>query len=203
MSVAEYIAAFVSIMIGLALADLAASLQRLLRAGRRVKWDLLTPLSALLVTAFVINVWWSMFASIVRLQSLTVGSFVPDLIALLLLFSLASSSLPDEVPAEGIDLGGYYRDNSRWFWSLFALYTGWVTLVIAARGIGAGAGFGAVAGAIAPNALLTILMLVLTATKRRWVHLLLVALLLAVALLAWLPQKLAQPGLAEAAAAPR
>jgi hypothetical protein len=53
--VAEYVAAFISIMVGLALADLATSFQRLLRAGKRVKWDLLTPASATLVTAFVIN----------------------------------------------------------------------------------------------------------------------------------------------------
>jgi hypothetical protein len=63
MSIAEYVAGFVSIMIGLALADLATSLQRLLRGGAKVRWDLLTPATALLVIASVISVWWQMFSA--------------------------------------------------------------------------------------------------------------------------------------------
>ncbi len=97
MSIAEYVAGFISIMIGLALADLATSFQRLLRSGARVTWDLLTPATALLVTAFVINVWWAMFSALNAIRSLSLAAFIPDMIGLLLLFCLASSALPDEV----------------------------------------------------------------------------------------------------------
>lgn len=74
MSVAEYVAAFISILIGLALADLATSFQKLLRAGNRVRWNLLTPATAVLVTAFVINVWWSMFGTLNAMRSISVGA---------------------------------------------------------------------------------------------------------------------------------
>jgi hypothetical protein len=115
-TVAEYVAAFISIMVGLALADLATSFQRLLRAGKRVKWDLLTPASATLVTAFVINAWWVSFGTINALKSISVAGFIPDLITLILLYCLACSALPDEVPST-LDLAHYYRENKTRLWS--------------------------------------------------------------------------------------
>ena len=38
MSIADFVLAFVGIIIGLGVADLLISLHKLLRAGRRVKW---------------------------------------------------------------------------------------------------------------------------------------------------------------------
>jgi hypothetical protein len=189
MSVAEYIAAFISIMIGLALADLAMSLQRLLRGGNRVKWDLLTPAAAILVTAFVINVWWSMFGTLNALQSISVAGFIPDLISLLLLFCLASSALPDEV-GEAIDLGIYYQDNRRQLWGLFAVYTIWVTVTAGIRAGQSGASLNALIGTTVPNLLLASMMIVLIVTPRRWVHVLIIALLLVVTGSIWLPHEL-------------
>jgi hypothetical protein len=176
-------------MIGLALADLATSLQRLLRAGKRVKWDVLTPAAAILVTAFVVNVWWATFGTLNAMSSITVGGFIPDLIALLLLFCLASSALPDEVP-ETIDLGDYYGENRRPFWSLFALYTVWVTIVAGVRASAAGLSPTAMIGSVVPNLLLASLMTVLIWTPRKWVHVLIIVLLLAIIGSAWLPQEL-------------
>ncbi|HZG08571.1 MAG TPA: hypothetical protein VEZ70_06300 [Allosphingosinicella sp.] len=190
MSVAEYVAAFISIMIGLALADLATSLQRLLRAGARVRWDYLTPAAAILVTAFIINVWWAMFGALNAMRSLTVAGFIPDLISLLLLFCLASSALPDEI-GERLDLADYYRSTRTWLWGLFALYTIWVTIVVGARTVAANASMGAFLGNVVPNAVLASLMLVLAVTDRRWVHAALISLLLLVTAAAWLPQELA------------
>jgi hypothetical protein len=188
-SLAEYIASFISIMIGLALADLATSFQRLLRGAKRVRWDLLTPAAAILVTAFVINVWWTMFAALNAVRSISVATFIPDLISLLLLFCLASSALPDEVP-EKLDLGNYYRENHKRFWGLFTLYTVWVTLVVAGRSLHAEVSFGRLLGNVLPNLFLASLMLVLVATHRKWVHLLIMLILLIITALAWLPQKL-------------
>jgi hypothetical protein len=192
MSIAEYIATFVAIMIGLALADLATSFQRLLRAGSKVKWDLLTPASALLVTAFVINVWWTMFAALNAIRSLSVGGFIPEVVSLLLLFCLASSVLPDEV-GEEMDLAAYYSENRRRVWGLFACYTLWVTAVIAVRGGLAGLPPAVMIGSIVPNLVMASLMLLLVWTPRRWVQLLVIGLLLAVTAMAWLPQELATP----------
>ncbi len=192
MSIAEYVAGFISIMIGLALADLATSLQRLLRGGGGVKWDVLTPATALLVTAFVINVWWAMFSALNAIQSLSLAAFIPDMIGLLLLFCLASSALPDEV-REDMDLATYYCDNRRRIWGLFAAYTIWTTIVAGGRGVSAGLSSGAMLGTVVPNLVLASLMLLLVGTSRKWVHLLVIALLLVTTGLAWLPQELARP----------
>jgi hypothetical protein len=43
MSVGEYVAVFVSIILGIALGDLALSTHRLLRARHRVEWHWVTP----------------------------------------------------------------------------------------------------------------------------------------------------------------
>lgn len=189
MSVAEYIASFISIMVGLALADLATSLQRLLRAGGHVRWDIFTPASAVLVTAFVINVWWAMFGALNSMGSISVAAFIPDLISLVLLFCLASSVLPDDLPERG-DLAAYYDENRKRFWTLFVTYTLWVTAVIAVRGSLGGKSGADLIGSIVPNLLLSGLMLLLLWTPRRVVHLIVVALLLAISATAWLPQEL-------------
>jgi hypothetical protein len=189
MSVAEYTAAFVSIMIGLALADLATSLQRLLRAGPRVKWDILAPAAALLTTAFVINVWWTMYSVLSRMERLSVAAFIPDLVSLVLLFCLASSSLPDRVDEEGLDLRRYYEQNRRWLWRLFAAYTFWVTLLVLVRYIGGGATLVQIAGATLPNLFLLVLMLTLAHSARRGIHVAGIAVLLLITAFAWLPQE--------------
>jgi hypothetical protein len=48
-------------------------------------------------------------------------------------------------------------------------------------------------GTVVPNLVLASLMLLLVGTSRRWVHLLVIALLLLTTGLAWLPQELARP----------
>jgi hypothetical protein len=48
--------------------------------------------------------------------------------SLVCMFLLASATLPDEVPDEGIVLSDYYRENGRYFWGLFGLF---VLLMIA------------------------------------------------------------------------
>lgn len=189
MSVAEYVASFISIMIGLSLADLATSLQRLLRGGKRVRWDALTPAAAILVTAFIINVWWTMFGPLNAMRTMSVGAFVPDLIALVILFCLASSALPDKVEA-ALDLRAYYMDNRKRLWGLFAVYTIWVTVVAAIKATQAGASGSAFAGTVLPNLLMVSLMIVLIVTTRRWAHTVIIGLLLVTAGFAWLPQEL-------------
>lgn len=193
MSVAEYVAAFISIMIGLSLADLATSLQRLLRAGKRVRWAVLAPAAAVLVTAFIINVWWAMFSTLNAMRSLSVGAFIPDLIALHILFCLAASALPDEI-GERLDLAAYYQENRRRFWGLFAFYILWVTLVAGVRAVAAQASGASLAGTVLPNLIMASLMILLIVTSRRWIHGAVIALLLANTALAWLPQELGRSG---------
>ena len=57
----EYLLGLESIILALALGDLARSLHRLLVAGERVKWDFLSPLAAMMVLLKIVNHWWRWF----------------------------------------------------------------------------------------------------------------------------------------------
>jgi hypothetical protein len=123
----EFLTAFVAILIGLAIADLATSLHRLLRARERVKWDWATPAAAALVAIQVMAQFWAFWFS--RGEKVyTFASTFALAAVLALVFLIASAVLPDEVPAEGIDLRAFYEKNRRYFWSLQALYIVTVTL---------------------------------------------------------------------------
>ena len=120
MSAADYVTTFISIVLGVALADLATSLHRLLRARSRVRWDWLAPLAAFGAMLVIVLGWWELYDNFTGKVSL--GRFLPVLYSLLLLFLLAAAALPDEVPDEGIDLRAYYLDNRAYFWGIFALF---------------------------------------------------------------------------------
>ena len=122
----EFLTAFVAILIGLAVADLATSLHRLLRARDRVKWDWATPAAAAMVAIQVMAQFWVFWFS--RGERIyTFASTFALTAVLVLAFLVASAVLPDEVPAEGIDLRVFYEKNRRYLWSLEALYVATVT----------------------------------------------------------------------------
>lgn len=100
---------------------MAGSLHKLLRARARVRWHWLPLAAAGLLILLTLELWWSL-TSFERLPgALTIGMFLPLLAGLIVLFLLASAVLPDEVPAEGVDLRAFYFSEHRYFWSLFAL----------------------------------------------------------------------------------
>lgn len=121
MSPFEYLLPFISVLVGLAVTDLATSMHRLLRARARVQWDWLPLASALLGLGAVLNAWWSLYQQ-ADASTWTMGEFFPLLVALLILFLINAAALPDRVPPEGIDLRAFYESNSPYFWSLFAMY---------------------------------------------------------------------------------
>ncbi len=121
----EYITVLVSIVVGLAIADIATSLHRLLRAGRRVRWDWIAPTAALLVMLELFNLWWKWHG----FTGSTLGEVIPYFVALLLLFLAASASLPDEVPEAGIDLKQFAERTHLYFWSVYtAFVVAWIGL---------------------------------------------------------------------------
>jgi hypothetical protein len=133
MNAAEYVSVLVSIVIGLALADILTSLHELFRAGRRVKWDWAAPLATALVVMLLMMMWWSLYpgqagagSPPAAAEPMTIGRFLPQFVLLVLLFLLAAGALPDEVPVEGVDLRAYYERNAAYFWSLFAATLAWV-----------------------------------------------------------------------------
>ena len=166
MSAADYLSTFVSIVLGVALADLATSLHRLLRARSRVRWDWLAPLAAFAAMLVIVLGWWELYDNFTGRWA--VGRFLPVLISLLLLFLLAASALPDEVPDEGIDLRAYYLENRGYFWSLFALFV-LSTLLGDIHDAGAG-GWRAVLWEARFKMLFLPAAIWLTRTRRPWAH---------------------------------
>ena len=114
----EYVLSLMAIISGLAITDLVASLHRLLRARQRVQWDWLTMVVAAF-TGMTLVASWFISWRVIEVQDynptfwrfffLTLGQLVP-------LYLAAAAALPDEVPAEGLDLKRFYAENSSYIW---------------------------------------------------------------------------------------
>jgi hypothetical protein len=123
MSLVERVAVLVAIVLGLALAELGTSFHRLMRAGKHVRWDWMTPALALVMLLETVQFWWLSQTWYATATELRLIEFLPRLVLLLLIYLLAAAVLPDEVPAEGLSLRSFYVETSRYFWSLILLLT--------------------------------------------------------------------------------
>ena len=127
-----------SVVVGLAVADMATSLHRLLRNRRRVRWDWVAPLAALVILVELFNLWWSWRS----FAGNSLADVAPYFVVLVLLFLTAAATLPDEVPDQGLDLGDYFDETRAYFWALYGIYiTVWIgmwTVGDIAKGSGVG-----------------------------------------------------------------
>jgi hypothetical protein len=180
MTVAEYLTTFVAIIVSLAVADLLISLHRLLRAGPRVRWFWIPSALALYMLLLSVNFWWGNYFRFVRLTQISMIQFLPTLGSLVILFLMLAAVLPDEVPERGLDLKEWYFGNARYFWSLNVVGLTILLVSFAATHLRTGPdvlqflthqvlNFALLAGAV-----------LLSFTKRLWVHGLYVAFALAV-----------------------
>lgn len=184
MSPFEYLLALVSILIGLAVADLSTSLHRLLRARQRVRWDWLALAAALLVMLLVLEFWWVFYSLGTAAVFMQYGAFLLLAASLVSMFLLASAALPDAVPDEGVDLHAYYRGNARYVWTLFALF---VFLMIAVEAVAHPDG--PVLAVLTQRSLFNLLLVALLGSlafvRHRGYHAILVPLLLVYLLRQW------------------
>ena len=188
MTAFEYVLPLVSVLAGLALADLAVSLHRLLRARRRVRWDWLPLATALLAALAVLNLWWGLFNSQDTPFYETLGGFLPLAALLVVLFLLNAAALPDAVPREGLDLRAFYDANGPYFWSLYAAF---VVLSIALDlGERAALGLSVDVLSYVNNLILIALFVALARRRRRAFHAVAVVVLLALFLSDWVSMSL-------------
>lgn len=117
----EYLLLFAAVILGLAVSDLAISLHRLMSAGGKVRWDVLAPLAALVAFLKIVSQWWSWFNAEPLAKGLTFEMYLLVLVEAVLLFLLAATALPDEVPEKGLDLREYFAHTCRRYWALFLL----------------------------------------------------------------------------------
>jgi hypothetical protein len=168
MSQSEYLLGFIAILVGIAVADIAQSLHKLLRARARVRWHWMPLAASFLMILLTVEMWWSL-TSLERLSTaMTAGRFLPMLLGLMVLILLASAVLPDSIPAEGIDLRTFYFAEHRYLWVLFALF---VTILASQQIVGAWyfRGSGAAArqlSSVLPNVVISVLALGLSRTQR-------------------------------------
>ncbi|MFI4933755.1 MAG: hypothetical protein ACHP7N_03985 [Caulobacterales bacterium] len=125
----EYLLMFTGVILGLAVSDLAISLNRLLEAGARVRWDWLAPLAAVVAFLKIVTQWWSWFAAAKIAKGLTFEMFLGVLVGAVLLFLLAAAALPSQTEEPVIDLRAYYAKVSRRYWLLFTAHWILVTAI--------------------------------------------------------------------------
>jgi hypothetical protein len=138
----EYLLIFLSIVLGLAVSDLCISLNRLLGAGAKVRWDWLAPMAAVVAFLKIITQWWAWFGASQFANGLTFEMFVLLVVAVVLLFLLAAAALPDSADEHQIDLRAYYAQVARRYWLLVAAHylvtdavNLWVRLQVAGAGL--------------------------------------------------------------------
>lgn len=117
----EYLAIFYGIVVGLALENVASSFHRLLAAGKRVRWHWMAPTNAIgSATATLGQFWLWWVARDMKIPNPRFVTFLPGAVTAILLYLVCAATLPDDVPAEGIDLREFYFSTRRQFWSLVA-----------------------------------------------------------------------------------
>lgn len=170
----EYLVGLASILVGLALADLAHSLHKLLRARARVRWHWHAPAAAAMLVLLVLDFWWGMRTLERAGLTMTIGLFLPMLVSLFVFFLLAAAAFPDEVPDGGLDLRAYYLDNASYFWRLYALFVLLASIhvaMIALQRFDASPDLLArAATTLMPNAIAIALALTLAFVRRPWLH---------------------------------
>jgi hypothetical protein len=130
---------FASIIVGVAVSDQVMSINRLLVARHRVKWDWAPLILALLVLLTNMQLWWSV-ASWPR-TTITIGAFLPMFVLLIFLALLSAASLPGDIDGDGeFDLRNYYDRHARYLWTLFSIALFWSLGMGTAEHFGRGSG---------------------------------------------------------------
>lgn len=119
MSAFEFLLVFVTFILGLAVSDLCVSLNRLLEAGEKVRWDWLSPMAALVALLKILTQWWQWFGAERLARGVTFDMFLLLVAGAVLLFLVAAAALPDRVEDAGVDLRAYYARSARRYWLLF------------------------------------------------------------------------------------
>ena len=118
-----YLAAFVTILLALALSDMVQSTHRLLRARKAVRWDPLPIMAALVVFLSLLSEFFVLWQE-VGVARFTYYDLVWLVLNPLLVALAACSVLPDEVPSGGLDMREYYFDHRRYLYTVLAVQQG-------------------------------------------------------------------------------
>jgi hypothetical protein len=111
MSLFEFTFALGAVILGLALTHLAATVHKLLLAGKRVQWAPEQVLLTIMVLLVIISVWLGSWSSRSE-ASVTFGQMLVEVAKVMTLYIAAASCLPEPAQSEPLDLQEYY-DRTR------------------------------------------------------------------------------------------
>lgn len=189
----EYIIPIVTVIAGLGIADLLISFNKLLVARHRIQWDWLPLGAATLAVLAIFNFWWGFYSFQEVVSTITLGRFAPFGIGLIVLFLLNAGALPDEVPEEGLDLAKFYDSNGKYFWLLYATY---IVINIVRRGTylltldSTEIGFLDILSAQLLNLITLAFFLLLAFVRNRWLHRIVIVIMIIFYLFVWWDMKL-------------
>jgi len=112
MSLFELTFTLTSVILGLALTQMAASIHKLAYAGRRVRWAPEPVLLSAIVLTVIVFVWLDQWNER-DAEAVTVGRMLLQVLKMMAIYIAAASVLPDPKEGEGVDLFAYY-DGTRY-----------------------------------------------------------------------------------------
>jgi hypothetical protein len=175
MTSGDFAIGLMTIITGLAIADMVISLHGLLMHRRRVRWDWLALVAALYVFLLIVSTWGIYFRNLANQQiDPPLWLFAIYLGQAITMYLAARASIPDEVTAEGVCLADHYVRISRYFWTALAF-----TYLIYLGFSLAGTGPRLMLGPYLPPSAQLLMMLVLVAVPNRRIHAILVPVIFA------------------------
>lgn len=169
----DFAIGLMTIITGLAIADMVASMHLLLMNRDRVRWDWLAMLAAIFIFLLIVSSWGISYRNMGN-QTINpiLGLFIITLAQVIPMYLAARAVLPDAIGADGVSLAAHYAQISRYFWSAVAMtYVIFIVYGMYALGLAV-----AIGQYFSPSIQL-VMMIVLIVVRRRWVHAALVPLI--------------------------
>lgn len=120
MSGFEFSFGLISLLLGLGFAHVAAAFASLILLGKRVRWDWLSPLAALLFLQSALIYWWFQWA--LREQEVVLGDLAIRGVACLTLYIMAVAVFP-ETRGRRADLREHFERSRLLVYGSFITYT--------------------------------------------------------------------------------
>ena len=166
----DFAIGLMTIITGLAIADMVASTHVLLMNRTRVRWDWLATLVAIYIFLLIVSSWGISYRTMGnQMINPPLWLFVIGLSQIIPLYLSGRASLPDSVDDKGISLAAHYAEVRRYFWASVAftylMFVGYGVFIL---------GPGVLAGSYLSPAAQFLMMAVLVVVANRRVHALLV-----------------------------
>ena len=169
----DFAIGLMTIITGLAIADMVISAHGLLMNRKRVEWDWLALLAAAFIFLLIVSSWGISYKTMGnQVINPPLWLFVIGLSQIIPLYLAARASLPDAVDEKGLSLANHYAEIRRYFWASVA-FTYLMFVAYGLYALGAGVLLG---DYFSPTAQL-VMMAVLIAVPNRRVHAILVPLI--------------------------